>query len=143
MNRNRYSHLASATAFVAVLLIGAGAANAAPVANKTAPSAVPTASYGQQADKDARHDVQIASADLSAGKAYVGRDRLERAETALLNREVLDLGPALNTEQPLPKTPAMAEIDKARAALDSHDVAAARQMTPVIERDITQTAATS
>jgi hypothetical protein len=132
MNRNHRSHLASATA-LAVLLMTAGAANAAEA----------TASYNQQADNDARHDVQIASADLSAGKAHVGRDRLERAETALLNREVLDLGPALNTERPLPKTQAIAEIDQARAALDSRNIAAARQLTPVIERDIADTAAAS
>ncbi|HEX9462480.1 MAG TPA: hypothetical protein VGB82_07760 [Alphaproteobacteria bacterium] len=140
MNR---SHLASATAFAAVLLIGAGAADAAPIASTAAASTEATASYDQQADNAARHDVQIASADLAAGKAPVGRDRLERAETALLNREVLDLGPALNTDRPLPKTQAIAELDQARAALDSHNIAAARQLTPVIERDIGDTAATS
>lgn len=114
-------------ALAAGVLIGAASlpANAAPLGD-----------FDRQASADAQRDVQGALTQLTSHHWPSALDRLERAETALLNREGLDLGAALTGDQPLPKTPAMAEIDAARAALASHDAAQARAKATLAAHDI-------
>jgi hypothetical protein len=99
-------------------------------------SAAPLGDFDRQASVDAQRDVQGALAQLTSRHWPSALDRLERAETALLNRESLDLGAALVGNQPLPKTPAMAEIDAARAALALHDAAQARAKATLAAHDI-------
>jgi hypothetical protein len=117
------------------LTLTAGVANASPAQKLPAHHAVVSPS-DKLADVDARHDLHVAIARLAADNWYVARDRLERAETALLNREVLDLGPALKIDQPLPKTAAMKDIDKARTALASRHLSLARHLAAVATQDI-------
>jgi hypothetical protein len=130
----RPSYLAAAAAVIVVAVGATNAANAAEI--NTPPAQVNLAAVNRQADSDAQRYVQIALSELSKGDAHVARDRLERAETALLNREAFDLGAGLKADQPLPKTPLMAEIDSARAALASHDIAKATQISTATTRDI-------
>lgn len=127
MTQNHRMSRLTATALATVLLIGlgAGAANAAPAT-----------AYDQQADRDAHHDIRVALSDLSAGQRYAARDRLERAETALLNQEAFDLGPRLDPSRPLPETAAMVNIVKARVALSSHENAQARSIADAALRDV-------
>jgi hypothetical protein len=99
-------------------------------------SAAPLGDFDRQASADARRDVQGALTQLTSHHWPAAIDRLERAETALLNRESLDLGAALTGDQPLPKTPAMAEIDAARAALASHDATQARAKATLAAHEI-------
>lgn len=82
---------------------------------------VSLASFDQQAASDAQRDVKGALTQMSRHRWSAARADLENAETALLNRESLDLGTALDATQPLPKTQAMTDIDAARSALTSHD----------------------
>lgn len=99
-------------------------------------SAAPLGDFDRQASVDAQRDVQGALMQITARHWPSALDRLERAETALLNRESLDLGAALASDKPLPKTPAMAAIDAARAALASHDAAQARAKATLAAHDI-------
>ena len=114
-------------ALAAGILIGAASVPA---------SAAPLGDFDRQASVDAQRDVQGALTQLTSRHWPSALDRLERAETALLNRESLDLGAALTGNQPLPKTPAMVEIDAARAALASHDAAQARAKATLATHDI-------
>ena len=78
------------------------------------------------ADQAAIDDLQRAMAALDRHQWHRARDLLERADTALLNRQVLDLGPELRIDQPLPGTPLRQQIEQAEAALRSPDRAAAK-----------------
>ena len=100
------------------------AAAAAPAALPPA-SASTDATFDQAADHSAAADLQKALAALNKGDRHTARDLLERAETALLNRQVLDLGPSLQTDRPMPATPLRQQIEQARADLHGSSTAKA------------------
>jgi hypothetical protein len=109
---------------VGLLCLSIGAASAATVSKTSADTSfVPSADHG--ADMSAKADLGKAVAALTGQRVKVGRDRLERAETALLNREVIDLGTALKADQPLPASGPVTHIVNARASLDQHNVSQA------------------
>jgi hypothetical protein len=90
----------------------------------------------RQAEQDARDALKMALTKLSH-HAYRGAyDRLERAETALLNRESLHLGAALPIDKPLPITAVMQEIRDSRANLKVRDVKHAKQLTIQAVNDV-------
>ena len=91
------------------------AAQAAQTAPPPSPIAAATADHA--ADHSAAADLQQALAALAKGDRHTARDLLERADTALLNREVLDLGTKLQIDHPLPATPLRQQIEQARADL--------------------------
>lgn len=99
-------------------------------------AALAAAPVDRQADTSARQNLNAAISRLSAGNRHQARDRLERAETALLNREVLDLGPKLDTSRPLPQTPAIAQIVNARTALATGRVNQAIQMAKAADQEV-------
>jgi hypothetical protein len=127
MTQNHKHGSALTLALAAGVLIGAASLPA---------RAAPLDDFDRQASADAQRDVQGALTQLTAHHWPLALNRLERAETALLNREGLDLGAALVGNQPLPKTSAMVEIDAARAALASHDAAQARAKATLAAHDI-------
>ncbi len=106
--------------------LSVGAAQAAPM----------MPSNDHRADDHARGYITIAMTDLSDHDQRAALDRLERAETALLNREAFDLGAGLDTAKPLPQTPAMTQIEMARTALLSHQTAPAHRYALRAEKDI-------
>ena len=85
-------------------------------------------------------DLNKAIGDLSGRHFKIGRDRLERAETALLNREAVDLDGDLHGDKPLPATAPIDDIVKARAALDRHDLpqamSGAKQALAAVDADL-------
>jgi hypothetical protein len=89
-----------------------------------------------QADRDAQHHVEQSVVQLDAHHWRNARGALESAETALLNRESLDLGVSLDASRPLPKTDFMTEIDAARTALTSHDPTRAREAAASVDQQI-------
>lgn len=90
----------------------------------------------QQADRAAQQNVEQAMSQIDAQQWRAARESLEKAETALLNRESLDLGPALDASKPLPKTEAMKDIDAARLAVASHDKARAHDAAARVDKEI-------
>jgi hypothetical protein len=122
-----YRTYLSALALAAGIFVAAGSLPA---------SAAPLNDFDRQAAQDAQRDVQGALKQLSSRHFPSALNGLESAETALLNRESLDLGTSLNADQPLPKTAVMTEIDAARAALAKHDAAAARANATQAAQDI-------
>ncbi len=130
---------AQARQFVVPILAAVAAAIPLAVA-QAAPASSQTAltSADQLADATSRHDLNAAITQLSTHHRRAARDRLERAETALLNREVLDLGAALKPNRPLPQTPAIASIVKARTELASasHDLSRASQSAQAADQDV-------
>jgi hypothetical protein len=112
-------------ALMSGLLLGlsAMALQAAPAASQPAPASVKPAA-DRAADQSAVDDLHKAMAALAKGERRAARDFLERADTALLNREVLDLGPSLRTGQPLPETPLRQQIKQAEAAAHGANAAA-------------------
>jgi hypothetical protein len=92
-------------------------------AAQTAPPPSPIAAA--TADHSAAADLQQALAALAKGDRHTARDLLERADTALLNREVLDLGTKLQIDHPLPATPLRQQIEQARADLHGPSTAKA------------------
>lgn len=101
------------------------------VAAEAAPTVPPPAATGaditadRAADHSAAADLQRALTALASGDRHTARDLLERADTALLNREVLDLGATLQIDHPLPETPLRQQIEQARAGLHGTSMAAA------------------
>lgn len=103
-----------------VLVCSFAAAGAAPSAPKSAEPSPPDGAITaieKAADRTAVQDLQQAVTMLKGNDRRAARDLFERAETALLNREVLDLGPALRVDQPLPATPAIQRIKQAEKGL--------------------------
>lgn len=89
---------------------------------------LPLSVSDRRADLHARHHMRDAMSELSADGRRAALDRLERAEGALLNRHVYDLGPSLKTDQPVPKTSLISDLDEARLAVLRQDAARARQI---------------
>ena len=83
----------------------------------------------QRADQDAHDALKMALVKLSHHAYRSAYERLERAETVLLNRESLHLGADLQIGKPLPITPVMQEIRDSRANLKAHDVKRAKRLT--------------
>jgi hypothetical protein len=76
-----------------------------------------------------------AAPPLSAGRRDA-LDHLERAEIALLNRHVYDLGPQLRTDRPVPPTSAISDLDRARLAVLTADARHARRAVTAAHRII-------
>jgi hypothetical protein len=101
------------------------------LAAQAAPAAPPPASAGadttadRAADHSAGNDLRKALAALAKGDRRSARDLLERADTALLNREALDLGAALQIDHPLPETALRQQVEQARADLHGSSTAKA------------------
>jgi hypothetical protein len=93
------------------------AAQASPAVSQPVSSNANLTSADRPADRDAAKDLQNAQAALAKGDHRSARDFLERADTALLNREVIDLGPTLRTDHPLPETALRQKIESAEAAM--------------------------
>jgi len=111
---------------VALILVLPGYAGAAPPRmTPDNPAFVRTAD--KQADKDAARYLTSALVMLDRNP-HQAFDRIERAETALLNRVSLDLGPQIDISKPLPKTPALDKIDQSHNALAARDVGEARRL---------------
>jgi hypothetical protein len=111
-------------ALLSGLFLGCSALAAA-----AAPTAPPTAAdltADRAADHSAAADLQKALTVLAKGDRHAARELLERADTALLNREVLDLGATLQIDHPLPATPLRQQIEQARADLNGSSTAKAR-----------------
>lgn len=123
----RHHTYLSALALAAGILMASGGLPA---------SAAPRGDFDRQAAQDAQRDVQGALKQLSSRDFSSALNRLESAETALLNRESLDLGASLNADQPLPKTAVMVDIDAARAALAKHNASQARAQAMQASHDI-------
>lgn len=100
------------------------AAQAAPATSMSAPASTDL-SADRAADHGAAADLQKALAALAKGDRHTARDLLERADTALLNREVLDLGTKLQIDHPLPATPLRQQVEQARADLHGPSTAKA------------------
>lgn len=108
-----------------VLLVGSWAAAAAAPPSSTPPSAASLTAADQAAGRAAADDLRRAITMMNRNDGRSARALLERAETALLNRESLDLGPALKIGQPLPATPALQGIKQAEKGLqESHRIQA-------------------
>lgn len=132
----RVSPLPILAAVTAAIGLTAGAAMAAE--SNLPPAQQATVAAGDQlADADADRNLHRATSSMSAHNRRAARDRLERAETALLNRQVLDLGADLNPNEPIPRTAAMEDIVNARTALASRDVPEANQLAHAAEKDVT------
>jgi hypothetical protein len=119
---SRLSNLSRAALWsIGLLSLSIGAANAATVAPDSADmNRVP--SIDRAADMTAKSHLNVAIAALRGQHMKLARDHLERAETALLNREGIDLGTALKADQALPATGPIDYIVNARASLNQHDV---------------------
>ncbi len=135
-----YHHIVIAgLAAAAASVTPAGAQTPAPDAYGPPQEAL-VQSGNQQADADARKELDKATAALHAKSRREAEDRLERAETALLNRQSLD-APGASSGQSASQTQAIATIENARAALKSHDIAQASQLADAAKQDIDQDAA--
>jgi hypothetical protein len=88
-------------------------------------AAAPNTTANDGAYKSARSDLTTAVKDMDAHRLRAARDELERAETALLNQQVLNLGPELNVNQPIPATPQITAIVQARQSLSKSNVQSA------------------
>lgn len=105
-------------AFSSLLLAGSALAAQASPAVSQPPSSKPTVpSADRPADRTAADDLEKAMSALAKGNRRATRDLLERADTAMLNREVLDLGSSLRIDRPLPQTPLRQKIEQAEAAI--------------------------
>ena len=93
------------------------AAQASPVVSQPVSTNANVTSVDRLADRDAAKDIQNAQAALAKGDRHSARDFLERADTALLNREVIDLGSTLRIDHPMPETALRQKIESAEAAM--------------------------
>lgn len=123
-----------------VLGCSAVAVQASAATSPPAPASVDQAD--RAADRSAAGDLRDAMTALGRRDWRSARDFLERAETALLNREVLDLGPALRIDHPLPATTPIERIKHAEATLHGADRAKAadaiKEATSALDTDAAQ-----
>jgi hypothetical protein len=141
MSKTILSRTLRKAAFSSLLLAGSALAAQASPAVSQPPSSNPTvASADRPADRTAADDLQKAMSALAKGNRRATRDLLERADTAMLNREVLDLGPSLRVDRPLPQTPLRQQIERAEAALHRSGVTAngeIRRALAAVDADMT------
>jgi hypothetical protein len=134
---------AACTALLSAALfsLSFGSANAAPAAASCTGTTAATADCS--ADAAARTDLNRAINALNRQHIKAGRNQLERAETALLNREAADLGDTM--ARPVPTTTPIDDIVKARSDLDQHHVpqavSDAKQAVTALDADLATLAA--
>lgn len=136
MTAHRSAFLVPIAVITTALTLTVGVAKAAQHESPATSSSTLNSS-DRRADTDARHNLKAAISQIHKGERHAARDKLERAQTALLNRQSLDLGASLNPDQPLPQTQSMESIVKARAALAAHNLPQASQLATTADQELT------
>jgi hypothetical protein len=133
---NMSTAVRTALLFAGLLSFSLGSASAATAAGSCAGTAAASADCG--ADMTAKADLNRAINALNRQHVKSGRNQLERAETALLNREAADLGETM--ARPLPTPPPIDDIVKARIDLEQRHVpqavSDAKQAVAAVDADL-------